>query len=60
VPGDFTKGANEFLMTRTLTPADIATLGIDGAGGGLQGLTLQSGAKLYSFALRPLLPDEAS
>jgi hypothetical protein len=60
VPGDFTKGANEFLMTRTLTPADVATLGIDGAGGGLQGLTLQSGAKLYSFALRPLLPDEAS
>jgi hypothetical protein len=57
-PGEFTKGANEFVLTHALTSADVAALGIDGAGGGLQGLTLQSGAKLYSFALRPLLPDE--
>jgi hypothetical protein len=59
-PGDFVKGANEFLLTHTLMAADVAALGIDGASGGLQGLTLQSRAKLYSFALRPLLPDEAS
>jgi hypothetical protein len=57
-PGDFVKGVNEFLLTHTLTSADGAALGIDGAAGGLQGLTLQSGAELYSFALRPLLPDE--
>ena len=59
-PTDFAKGANEFLMTHTLTGADVAALGIDGAAGGLQGLTLQSGTTLYSFALRPLLPEESS
>lgn len=59
-PGDFAKGANELLMTHTLTAADVAALGINGADGGLQGLTLQAGTKLYSFSLRPLLPDESS
>jgi len=60
-PTDFVKSANnEFLLTHTLSAADVATLGIKDAEGGLQGLTLKSGARLYSFSLRPLLPDEAS
>ena len=57
-PADFTKGADEFFQTRTLSAADVAALGIPGAEGGFQGLTLQTGDKAYVFALRPLLPDE--
>jgi hypothetical protein len=59
-PADFAKGPgpNDFLLIHTLTPADVTALGIDNANGGLQGLTLRSAGKLYSFALRPLLPDE--
>jgi hypothetical protein len=59
-PEAFAKGVNEFLLTHVLTPADVAALGIAGAEGGLQGLTLQQGTKLYSLAIRPLLPDEAN
>jgi len=59
-PTDFSKGANELLLTHALIAADISALGVDGAEGGFQGLTLQAGARLYSFALRPLLPDESS
>jgi hypothetical protein len=46
---------------RTMTPADVARLGITGVEGGLQGVSLQapSGGKVYSFRLRPLLPDES-
>jgi hypothetical protein len=44
----------------TVTAADVAALGIDGTEGGPQGLTLQAGTKLYTFAVRPLLPDETS
>ena len=58
-PADFKGDQNEFLLTRTMTPAEVATLGIPGVDGGLQGLNLQAGDKLFSFALRPLLPDES-
>jgi hypothetical protein len=46
---------------RTMTPADVARLGVTGVEGGLQGISLQapSGGKVYSFRLRPLLPDES-
>jgi hypothetical protein len=59
-PDAFVMGANELLLTHTLTGADVAALGIDRADGGLQGLTLEQGTRFFSFALRPLLPDEAS
>jgi hypothetical protein len=57
-PADFLPGDNEFFLTRTMTPAEIATLGIPLIEGGFQGLTLQTAGKLYTLALRPLLPDE--
>ena len=59
-PTDFLAGQNEFLMTRTMTPAEVAVLGIQGIEGGLIGLNVQKAGKAYSFALRPLLPDETS
>lgn len=59
-PGDFVSGQNEFYQTRTMTPDEVAALNIPGASGGLIGLNLQKGGKVYSFALRPLLPDEKS
>lgn len=51
---------NAFQMaTSVLTAAQVEVLGIDPHEGGLQGLTL-TGPKgnLYSFSVRPLLPDE--
>ncbi|MEO8274216.1 MAG: hypothetical protein ABI620_09125, partial [Chloroflexota bacterium] len=58
-PAEFVAGANEFLMVRTLSAADVSALGIPGIEGGLQGLTLkESDGKLSLFSLRPLLPDE--
>jgi hypothetical protein len=62
-PTDFAAPAdpNGFqVATRTLTPAEVADLGIADPEGGLQGLILNGAGdgKLYSFALRPLLPDE--
>jgi hypothetical protein len=62
-PADFTGPAdpNAFQMaTRALTADDVAALGVDGPEGGLQGMVIRGPAdgKLYSFALRPLLPDE--
>lgn len=57
-PADFEGGEQDLFKTHTLTAAQVAELGIDGAAGGLSGLVLESGDKLYSFALRPLLPDE--
>jgi hypothetical protein len=59
-PDEFASGENEFLLTRTMTLAEVATLGINGAEGGLQGLAVQKAGQIYTFALRPLLPDEAS
>jgi hypothetical protein len=58
-PADFKGDQNEFLLTRTLTPAEVAALGVPSLDGGLLGLNLQAGGKLYSFSLRPLLPDES-
>jgi hypothetical protein len=48
--------------SRTMTPTEVARLGITGIEGGLQGISLKapSGDKVYSFRLRPLLPDETS
>jgi len=44
---------------RTLTPADVALLGLTGAEGGLQGIVLvMPSDQTFSFRLRPLLPDE--
>ena len=57
-PADFAAGANEFLLTRTLTPAQVAALDIPQVEGGMLGLNLQKDDTLYSLALRPLLPDE--
>jgi hypothetical protein len=57
-PTDFVGADNELFKTRTLTPAEVDELGIEGVGGGLSGLVLEAGDKLYAFALRPLLPDE--
>ena len=61
---DFVKGAGQNappFPIRTMTPAEVARLGITGVEGGLQGVSLKapSGGKIYSFRLRPLLPDEA-
>ena len=57
-PSDFASGVNEFLMLRGLTPADVAALGIPDIQGGMSGLNLKSADKLFSLAIRPLLPDE--
>ena len=59
-PGDFTAGANEFILSHTLTPAQVAALNIPQVEGGMLGLNLQKANQLYSLALRPLLPDETS
>ena len=62
-PADFVGPAdpNAFQMaTRTLTPDEVAGLGVDGPEGGFGGMVLSgpSDGKLYSLAVRPLLPDE--
>jgi hypothetical protein len=57
-PTDFKGNGNDFLRLHTLTPDDVAKLGVKGVEGGFMGLTLQSGRMLYSFSLRPLLPEE--
>jgi hypothetical protein len=57
-PVDFTAGPNDFLLLHTLTPAHVAALAIPGIEGGLLGLNIKKDGKLYSLALRPLLPDE--
>ena len=55
---DFVKGPNDFLTTRTMSPTEVTALGIPGIEGGLSSLNLSKDGKLYSFSLRPLLPDE--
>ena len=62
-PADFPFPAdpNVFqLAQRVLTPADVEKLGFDGAEGGFTGMVLAGpdDGKIYSFSLRPLLPDE--
>jgi hypothetical protein len=64
LPMDFVRNAGlnaPPFPIRTMTPAEVARLGIAGVEGGLQGVSLKapSGGKVYSFRLRPLLPDEA-
>ena len=51
-------GDNEFFQTRQMTPDEVAALGIDNIESGVAGFVLQDGEDLYSFALRPLLPDD--
>jgi hypothetical protein len=44
---------------RTMTPAEVAILGLSNIDGGFSGLGLAGpDGKAYSFSLRPLLPDE--
>ena len=63
-PADFVSNAdpNAFqLPARVMTVDEVEALGIEPYTGGFQGLTLIGPAdgKVYSFSLRPLLPDEA-
>ena len=58
-PADFAGGENDLFKTRTMTPGEIDAIGIPGLSGGFSGLILKSGDDLYSFMLRPLLPDES-
>jgi len=51
-------GENEFFRTRQMTLDEVAALGIDNVASGVSGFALQHGEDLYSFALRPLLPDD--
>jgi len=61
-PADFTAPADPNALTfprRTLTADEVAQLGIIDFEGGLQQVSLKGpDGKVYSFALRPLLPDE--
>ncbi|HEY8760896.1 MAG TPA: hypothetical protein VIP52_08320 [Candidatus Dormibacteraeota bacterium] len=60
-PADWKPAADPGLgsMRRTMTPAEVAALGIPGSEGGFTGLWLRGGPGLiYTFSLRPLLPDE--
>jgi hypothetical protein len=44
---------------RTMTPGEVAALGMTGLEGGLQGLPLKgTNGKIYTLVLRPLLADE--
>jgi hypothetical protein len=56
-PNEF-GGDNEFFRTRQMTLDEVAALGIDNVASGVSGFALQHGDDLYSFALRPLLPDD--
>jgi hypothetical protein len=48
-------------VRRTMTPAEVAALGIPAVEGGFTGLWLRRAeGGLFSFSLRPLLPDEPS
>ncbi len=60
-PADFRQATDEVPMPhRTLSPADVAVLGLDGIEGGFHGLLLAGpNGVTYTFGLRPLLPDEA-
>jgi hypothetical protein len=62
-PTDFVQPTGPTIIrfpARTMTPAEVARLAITGVEGGLQGVSLLApDGKVYSFRLRPLLPDEA-
>lgn len=62
-PGEFVQhpepSASQFPV-RTMTPAEVLALGLDEIEGGFSGLSLVGpDGELYTFALRPLFPDEA-
>ena len=57
-PDDFASGQNEFFKTRTMTPAEVDELRVEGITGGMIGTAVQFEGKVYTFSLRPLLPDE--
>ena len=57
-PADFASGENEFFKTATLTQAQVSALGIDGVEGGMTGVAVESDDTIYTFSVRPLLPDE--
>ena len=59
-PADFVAGQNDFLLIHTMTPEQVAALGIPEVQGGMLGLNIQKDGKLYSLSLRPLLPDESA
>jgi hypothetical protein len=56
---DFTTGGNSPLRIHTMSPVQVRALGIKDLAGGVSGVTLKSNGKVYSFSLRPLLPDES-
>jgi hypothetical protein len=58
-PKDF-GGDNELSRIKDLTAEQVAAIGIDDIAGGVSGFVLQDSDDLYSFAVRPLLPDELS
>lgn len=51
-------GDAEFFQTRQMTLDEVNELGIEDITSGVSGFVLQHGEDLYSFALRPLLPDD--
>jgi hypothetical protein len=51
-------GDDEFFRTRQMSLDEVAALGIDNITSGVSGFALQHGEDLYSFGLRPLLPDD--
>lgn len=64
-PEDFAFPADSNAFQRAdlvLTQAQVDELGLKDVQGGFQGLTIESpdGSKVYSFVLRPLLPDETA
>lgn len=64
-PSDFVSNGdpNAFqLPVRTMSPEEVEALGIEPFSGGFQGLNLfgPDDGKVYSFSLRPLLPDETA
>lgn len=64
-PTDFVSNGdpNAFqLPARTMSPEEVEALGIEPFSGGFQGLNLfgPDDGKVYSFSLRPLLPDETA
>jgi hypothetical protein len=64
-PSDFVSNGdpNAFqLPARVMSPEEVEVLGIDPFEGGFQGLALigPEDGRVYSFSLRPLLPDETA
>jgi hypothetical protein len=63
-PTDFVSNGdpNAFQLPARVMSEEVAALGIEPFAGGFQGLTLlgPDDGKVYSFSLRPLLPDETA